>query len=383
MKLFGYELARLLRLKALWGFFVLCLLFNGLLLYENAGLSPYVREAGVLSQSLGTRMDAAFTQALGNRPRTAYQDAIYEIAQAGEDVFASCDLEGLSAHYCQGYLANDPVAAGWMAAKYAALESRRTALSQSGASLALYAGPVSHELHQFLHGRYFRALTAEGAVGGMLGMLYLLHYERLHHTVQTVYVSRSGRRRVLVRKLAAGALGAAGGFLLLAAVSLGAYFLLFDYRGIWASSVSSQFNYLVDLLVQRPFLTWGDFTAAGYFAASLALGTGLCVVFALGAGVLGVWIPNVYHAALTVLLFLVGGTSLQAILAQMGLWTGYFIAGLQPVSTWLSAGGWFTELGLSAFLPWQETVSVLGCLALFAAAGVLAVRAVCRKDVTG
>ena len=42
------------------------------------------------------------------------------------------------------------------------------------------------------------------------------------------------------------------------------YFLLYDYSGIWNASVSSQFNYFSDMLVVRPFLTWGDFTVGQY-----------------------------------------------------------------------------------------------------------------------
>lgn len=49
------------------------------------------------------------------------------------------------------------------------------------------------------------------------------------------------------------------------------YFALWDYGGVWGASVSSQFNYLIESMVRRPFFTWADFTVAGYLAASLAV----------------------------------------------------------------------------------------------------------------
>ena len=63
---------------------------------------------------------------------------------------------------------------------------------------------------------------------------------------------------------------ALGLYALLALFTLGPYLLLWDYRGIWDSSVSSQFNYFVDMLYSRPFLTWADFTVGSYFAAMIA-----------------------------------------------------------------------------------------------------------------
>lgn len=87
----------------------------------------------------------------------------------------------------------------------------------------------------------------------------------------------------------------------MAAVTLGVYFRLWDYGGVWRASVSSQFNYLTDMLFRRPFLTWGDFTVGGYLA---------------------------------------------------GLWIAYFLSLVQPSCVWLGIGGWFTELGLSGAVPW-------------------------------
>ena len=90
----------------------------------------------------------------------------------------------------------------------------------------------------------------------MLGTLYLLGYEGMHRAEGLACASRTGRKLRRVKVLAALQASAAL-YGLLAFCTLVPYFLLYDYSGIWNASVSSQFNYFSDMLVVRPFLTWG------------------------------------------------------------------------------------------------------------------------------
>lgn len=381
MRLLVYEWRKLLGLPALWVFLALCLAFNGLLLCQGDYIRDWFNQGSALARDLGQRMDEHFVQALEQRPRSEYEDAVLDAAARGENVFDGYDLGSLCGCYQDGVLLGSPWAQAKMAEKYALLASRQTHLAETQAALDLYAGPATQASHQFLYGTLFRALTGEGAILGMLGALFLLGYEGMHRTTLTVYSSRSGRRRVVGTKLAAGALAAAGLFLLLCAVTLAAYFALWDYRGVWGASVSSQFNYITEMLVRRPFLTWADFTVGGYLAAVIALGTLLCAACALLAGWVGALTPNVYCAALLLILLLLGGTWLQTAAAQGGAWRAYFLLSFQPTAAWLNLPGWFTELGLSAFVPWQEGKSVLLCLILFGGGGGLAAWRVSRKDV--
>ena len=67
-----------------------------------------------------------------------------------------------------------------------------------------------------------RAVLTEGAVLGMLSMLFLLGYENQQRTAAGVYASRTGRR--LCRwKVLAGIAWALAIYLLLAAVTLGVF----------------------------------------------------------------------------------------------------------------------------------------------------------------
>ena len=379
MTLVAWEWRKLVRLPALWGFLVLCLAFNGLLLWEEDSLRQPFNEASAIAEVLGQRVDGTFLDGLERLPRTEYGDLVLSAAREMTDIFEDYDTRDLAGLY-EGVVKDSPAAVRLMSWKYTLLAERAAHLSGTGAAMDLYAGPVTHDAHQFLYDTLFRAVVTESLLVGMLSMLYLLGFEGQRRTVSLICASRSGRK-LYGKKVLAGLTAAVFLYILLAAVTLGVYFCLWDYGGVWGGSVSSQFNYLTDMLFRRPFLTWGDFTVGGYLAAELTLGALLTADFALLAAVCGLLLRNVYASALVLAVVCFGGVGLTAMLAQMGLWCGYFASLVHPACVWLGIGGWFTELGLSGAVPWQETVSTGLDLLAFGLGTALALRLFRRKDI--
>lgn len=379
MRLLRYEWGKLARLPALWGVLALCLVFNCLLIGSGDRWRWEWNEAAAMTGGLGQRVDSGFLDGLRLQPQSEYRDYLLSAAEGMTDIYAGYDLRPLVDYYT-GYVKSSPKAAALMERKYDRLAERVAHLSETGAAMDWYGGPVTQNVHQFLYGVLMRAVLTEGPVLGMLSMLFLLGYENQQRTA-AVYASRTGRR--LCRwKVLAGLTWALAIYLLLAAVTLGVFLLLWDWGGIWSGSVSSQFNYVIDMLVRRPFFTWADFTAGSYLAAVVGLGGLLTVVFALLAAVCGTLIQNVYLSALVLTLLLYGGAAVQALCAQAGLWMGYALLTFQPVSVWLYVNGWFTELGLNAFVPWQESVGTGLSLAICGVGTALALRRFGRKDVS-
>ena len=379
MRLLRYEWSKLARLPALWGVLALCLVFNCLLIGSGDRWRWEWNEAAAITSGLDQRVDTDFLDGLGQRPQSEYRDYLLSAAESMTDIYADYDLKSLSGFY-NGYVKSSPTAAALMARKYDRLAERITHLSETGAAMDWYSGPITHNVHQFLYGTLMRAVLTEGAVLGMLSMLFLLGYENQQRTAAGVYASRTGRK--LCRwKVLAGITWALAVYLLLAVLTLGVFLLFWDWGGIWSGSVSSQFNYVIDMLVRRPFFTWADFTVGSYLAAVVGLGGLLTVVFALLAAVCGTLVRNVYLSALVLTLLLCGGAAAQALCAQVGLWMGYALLTFQPVSVWLYVNGWFTELGLNAFVPWQETVGTGLGLAVCGVGTALALRRFGRKDV--
>ena len=380
MNLVYCEWRKLFHLPALWAFLGLCLVFNGLLI---ATQSPYDRaffnDTSADAELLGQRVDGEFLAGLSAMPETENRELLLQSVAGLEDVFETYDTGELADFYT-GVVKTSPLAMEWMTWKYGLLAERVEHLSQTDAALDLYAGPATYGSHQFLFGALFRAILGESAILAMLGTLYLLGYEGLHQTEGLVCATRTGRRLWGVKLLAA--LPASTVLYgLLASFTLTPYFLLYDYGGIWSASVSSQFNYFSDMLFVRPFLTWGDFTVGQYLTAALVLGAALTAVFSLLAAVFGIFIRNSYLAALALMALCFGGLGMVSALGELGWWAVYLIACFQPVIVWLSCSAWFTELGLTAVLPWQETIAVGLNLLLLGGGAILVLRRFSRKDV--
>ena len=380
MSLAVYEWRRLFRLPALWAFLALSLLFNALLICTLSEWDrAFFNETSADAALLGQRVDGAFCDGLSALPETENRTALLQSVTGMEDIFETYDTGVLKDFYTDAVKAS-PTAVSWMARKYDALSARVEHLAGTDAGMDLYAGPVTQGSHQFLFGTLMRSILGEASIAAMLGTLYLLGYEGMHRTESLACASRTGRRLRQTKVLAA--LAAAPALLALVAVpALGLYFVRFDYGGIWDASVSSQFNYLSDMMLIRPFLPWGDFTAAEYLAAALALGAALTAAFSLLAALCGTWIRSPYLAALVLGLLCFGGLGLTSVLGNLKLWVGYVISCFQLPLVWIGCSAWFTELGLNAVLPWQETIATAGNLLLLSAGTALALRRFRRKDV--
>lgn len=380
MSLAVYEWRKLFRLPALWAFLALSLLFNALLICTLSEWDrTFFNETSADAALLGQRVDRAFCDGLSALPETENRSVLLQSVTGLEDVFETYDTSVLKEFYTD-VVKNSPTAASWMAWKYDALSSRVEHLARMDAGMDLYAGPVTQGSHQFLFGTLMRSILGETALVAMLGTLYLLGYEGMHRTEGFACASRTGRRLRRTKVLAS--LAASPVFLILvAAPTLGVYFARFDYGGVWSASVSSQFNYLTDMLLTRPFLTWGGFSVAGYLMAALALGVALTASFSLLAALCGTLFRSPYLAALAAGILCFGGLGLTSALGNLKLWVGYALSCFQPIVVWLCCGGWFTELGLNAVLPWQEAIAVAADLLLLGIGTALALRRFRRKDV--
>ena len=85
------------------------------------------------------------------------------------DVYADYDLKSLSNFY-NDYVKSSPTAAALMERKYERLAERIAHLSETGAAMDWYGGPVTQNIHQFLYGVLMRAVLTERAVLGMLSI---------------------------------------------------------------------------------------------------------------------------------------------------------------------------------------------------------------------
>lgn len=380
MRLAVWEWRKLFRLPALWVFVGLCLILNGLLLSSPSAIDrAFFNDTSADAAALGQRVDEDFLEGLAARSDTENRELLRQSVAGLENTLEDYDTQELTNFY-QSIMAGDSLAQSWMEWKYALLQERVDHLAQTGAALHLYAGPITHDSHQYLYNTLFRVLLTESVLLGLLCALYLVGYEGLSGTQSLACASRTGRGLWRSKTLVALA-AALGLYALLALLTLGPYLLLWDYSGIWEGSVSSQFNYYIDMLYSRPFLTWMDFTVESYFAAMIVAGGGLVAVFTLMGATVGLLIRNTYGAAIAAAAFCALLLGLSSTLANLGLWSVYMLTTFSPVYLWLTINGWFTELGLGGLVPWQETVSLTFNLLVWGGLALLALRRFGRKDV--
>nr|WP_317325539.1 hypothetical protein [uncultured Flavonifractor sp.] len=381
MRLLVWEWRKLFRLPALWVFLGLCLVLNGVLLSAPSALDrAFFNHTSADAAALGQRVDEDFQAGLTTLPYTEDRDLLRQSTEGMENIFAGYDTGRELTGFYRQVMKEDPVAQEWMAWKYRLLQGRVDHLARTGAAMDLYVGPITHASHQYLWDTLFRAVVTEGLLLGLLCALYLVGHEELAGTAALTCASRTGRKLWRSKVLAA-LLAALGLYALLALCTLGPYLVLWDYGGIWSASVSSQFNYLVDMLYARPFLTWADFTVGGYFAAMVAAGGGLVAVFALIGAAAGLTTGHTYGAAIAAAALCALMLGLSSLLANLGLWSVYLFTTFAPVNLWMSIGGWFTELGQAGAVPWQETVGLTLNLLAWGGLTLLALRRFARKDV--
>ncbi len=380
MTLLCCEWRKLFRLPALWVFLGLSLLFNGFLMVGQWHTRQPFNAISADAALLGQRVDSDFREKLSALPETEVREAVLRATEDYTDIFETYDTQRLTAYY-RGMVPNlSPWMAEGLEWKYAQLQKRVDHLAQTDAALDLCAGPLTNTNCGFLFETLMLAMLAEAGLLALLVPLLLIYSEQQHGTTALVCASRMGRR--LWEKKLLAALSAS--LLLYGAIVLATlvpYFLLWDYTGIWEASISSQFHTMTEMLLKRPFMTWADFTVGEYLGAVLLLGGGLTLVFCLLGSVCGLLLQNSYMAGLLELVVLFAPLAGISLCTSAGLWTLVMLLCVAPIRLWMVASGWFTELGLNAVLPWQETAGVALHLLLLGGLAILALMRFYRKDV--
>ena len=372
------EFRKLAMMPVLAGFLALSLLFNALIVAGSSYLVQYVRSAAGVTRSFGGCIDETMREAFAAGATEEDRALLGDAVATAENIFEGMDTAELSAHYTA------PLGPSSLAAlierKYQALQARVDHLAATGAALDLYAGPYTHDVHQLLFGRLMPAVIGEGALAGIAVALLLQEVERMAGTRQMLFSSAIGRRIMPVKLACAAAVGFAC-YVLLAAATLGGAVFFLGAGDLMGANVSSQFNFLVEGNLIKPFMTWGDFTVAGYLLATCALGAALVLMAVVAASAWGTLFRDAYRTALALAAACVSMPVISDMAARMGAWEMYAAASFLPVNVWLRAWAWFTDQGRFSFIPWHEAVAVgVGLVGVAAMAG-WSYRRFSRRDV--
>jgi hypothetical protein len=361
MKIYAHEMMKIVRTPVIAGIIVLCCAFNIFVTVtqeSGAGYPNYVSNAALIT---GTSLDGGFASRLAALPEDAdgFKAALAAETNAVYDVLDGYDILPVGEAYINVNNASGGIADTFRA-KYAAMQSRITQAAEADESLSLYYAGSTYNLHKSLFRDVLGRILIEGMIIASLVSLYIFGFERSHNTGLTVYSTKTGRG-IIRHKLAAALSSSILIYGALAVSSLGVYFALNDFSGIWGSNVSSCFNKLYDLVAgSRPFTTLGSFTVARYLLASIGVSVGLAAVSALFGAVIGITVANTYFGFLIVFGVNILCFAIPYICPSDSLPRFVFV--LSPVWLWLKNLLWFTDgdmdtlwrnfecLGLSASL---------------------------------
>jgi len=357
MRLYKWELAKLLSAPAMWVFAALCLIFNILII---AGESYGAPNANELSRRLYKTSE------------TRYSD--------GFDVFENYD----TSYIADAFVKTLRLRGGAESAvryKYEKLQAAVIRNAETDVGTDIYADVYTKFA---VHGTLFRTvlppLLTEAALFALLSALLTHGNEHRHKTEPVVYASKTGRG-ITRHKQAAALTVSAIGFILLFGLTLAVHFSVWDFSGFWRSNVQSVNNFIFDEAGQRPFITWISLNVAQYLAAVLILGFALTTVFCLIGGFAGLLTRNTYMGFILIMLIAVATIAAIIFCANNGLGLVYITLLFSPVAAWFSSPGWLTDMGSWGAIPFHETVTISLNLLLFSVITILAARRFKRKDV--
>lgn len=377
MYIFKVELKKVINIPMLWIFLVLCLVFNVFIIMTGNYDAKWVNYVSQTSLVTGQRMGSEYSNLLAQLPDSQYRTAIHSQTTGSKNTFEDYKTSDLADIYIN-LIGLTGTLAEQMKAKYVRLQPVINEMSDNGVSMDFYVGELTYEHFGKLFRGIFKSILTESILFAVLVMLYLLGYESQNKTELLVYSTKTGRQ-VVRTKVLAGLLMGIVGFILLCGISLTVFFTVYDYSGIWNANVSSQFNYIVEGLFRKPFMTWHSFTVWQYLLATILLSLILITVFSLFSMVLGLLIRNTYISFLIFIALNMGMMTLPFVLSSISKYA-FFLSENTPISLWYYQSLWFTEAGGLALWPWFESIGVTIWLLLLGALGWCAIRYFYRRD---
>lgn len=188
---------------------------------------------------------------------------------------AISEIEGID----YGELANKGIsmygltgdAANFIENSYKNFEKRFEELIANGEHKNLYFQGLNYKTHSLLFGNIMKACIMEIMIIVVLGMVFLVNYERENKTLGLVVASKRGRR-IIKDKLQVGLVFSILVTTIVLGITLITYFNIFDYSEVWNVPISSAFN----AEESGPFLSWYNLNVKEYLMISIG------IVFTLG-----------------------------------------------------------------------------------------------------
>jgi hypothetical protein len=250
---------------------------------------------------------------------------------------------------------------------------------EAGDGMDVYFAEMTYWRHGQLFDATMGALLFQGVLLAALIMLLSLGYEYSAKTELMVYATKAGRR-VNHAKLIAALAATFAAYMGIAAITLAVFLALNPMGGVWESSVSSGFNFVLSFMIARPFVTWHGFTVFTYLLASIGISLGLVLCFAFMGYIVGSFTSNSYIGFIAIFLFNFAILVLPQVI--FGATMPTFNIAYSPIWLIFQRNMWFTDGGENILWAHFETVGVLVSFAILAVLCVVSWRQFKRRSLT-
>ncbi|MED1865764.1 hypothetical protein P4V41_20085 [Fictibacillus nanhaiensis] len=398
------EFKKIISSPVILGLFVLFLLFNCFLIYQQSSirndmksLQPIVKETGTLMDEEGrNKLQTSYEKDLTNwnqlsksKTGDTYQRAVdfykpelyYSLIES--NIYSEKELQNInklaiketyvsSIQEIETLYSNLNVmenaeegirlfglkgaAAETVREHYTVLKPRVEELVQNKEHLHLFFHGKMFGTHSFLFKTLFGFMLFQAMILIVLFTAFIVNYEFEHKTSLVAYSTKRGRNLVwdkLLVSIFAGTLVT----VTLLAITLFIYFMVFDYSGLWNVPISSGF--LIELN-NIPFISWWNVTFIQYLFMTCGLVVICQILFVLITFCLSMLIRNSYIVFTLFGVIFLAGLYIPSIMPKDSIMLLY--THFSPFILVMNVKKWWMESGVFTTFKYYEVMTVTGWL---------------------
>ncbi|WP_461615085.1 hypothetical protein [Clostridium sp. Marseille-QA1073] len=235
--------------------------------------------------------------------------------------------------------------------EYKKLGDRFEKLKENGEHKNLFFIGEIYGMHSFLFKTLFKSLIFEIMTIVILITAYLVNYEFENSTYHLAYSSKRGRK-IIMDKLFASIISTIIVTTIIMGFTLLAYFILFDYSGLWNVSISTAFNWEDKL----PYMSWWNMSFAQYLLSAIGVVYICELLFAGITFVISKFIKNSYIVFFIFTIIFGGSILIPGFMPTSS--NAIFITGFTPFCLILNPSLWFMGNGVSTVFKYYEIITV-------------------------
>ncbi len=385
------EIKKIASLPALWGFMILLLAFNTMMVFSG----DYSREIdyiNAVTTVAGDEYGADYLKRLeaiippdensdgmaGYVHRTLVSDAQSYSGGIQKSHFTE-EFEGFSK---SDWIKNNSFNKSLLSILKNKYEKAKATVAQknaSGESESIIFANRTSVILGYASGSIGRLMLAESVLVSVLIILFSFSYEQLSNTDLLLYSTKEGRKKLALSKLMASLIASASAFAVIYAAGYGTFFSINDFSKVWNEPISSVNNFIEMISGRFPIIAWNAMTVRGYFIFSTLLGFLLMLVFFGFAAALGLLFKDSY-IAFGAIAFGVLANIILMFIKPFSL-AVYFLIYLLPTGVIFSMPAWFQYGGTSILFAYQELICTAVWLVLAAAMLLLSMKYFIKKDI--